>query len=243
VSYTAYKYRKWDKYAKRIITHQELYFASPKVFNDLFDCQAHGIMSKYQFADAPFIITGSGQILNHPNPCALLDEATKRGVDKCGVCCFSKSYNSILMWAHYADYNRGVCFRFDLKKIEQPDRLFANVNYVKTKPIYDYCDSNADKSTWFYCKNRIWKYEREIRGLIFPPQIIKDERYRKVQFPKAALKEIIFGANFADENTYDEVICLCKEYGFRNVKFFVMQATIDSDSYKLLKVPLQIESA
>lgn len=238
MSRIAYKYKAWDKYAKRIITHQELYFASPKDFNDIFDCQAHGIMSNYQFAANPIIITGDGRILNHPNPSALLDKATKMGVETCGVCCFSKIYNSILMWSHYANYNRGICFRFDLNKIDLTNGLFENITYVKSKPIYDYNNPNEDKSKWFFYKNSVWKYEKEIRGLIFPPANIKNERYRKVLFPKEALQEIIFGVNFTDKSTYDEVICLCKEHGFQNIRFSYMQATTDSDSYKLIKEPI-----
>ena len=237
---TAYKYKAWDKYAKRIITHQELYFSSPKDFNDIFDCQVHGIMSNYQFKDNPFVFIGDGSMLNCPNPCSLLDWATKRGIDTCGVCCFSKSYNSILMWSHYADYNRGVCFKFDLYKIELATGLFSDIIYVKNKPIYDYTNKNEDKSKWFIYKSIVWKYEREIRGIIPPPENAKNERYRKVKFPKEALKEIIFGANYTDKSKYDEVIGLCKEHGFHNVKFSVMQPTTDSESYKLLKKPLQI---
>ena len=240
MSYRAYKYKAWDKYAKRIITHQELYFASPKDFNDIFDCQAHGTMSNYQFANDPILITGDGRIIHYPgNPSTLLDKATKRGVDTCGVCCFSKSYNSILMWSHYADYNKGVCFRFDLDKIKI-NVGFADIIYVKNKPTYDYNNPDENKLKWFFYKNRVWKYEREIRGLIFPPHPIRNERYRKVKFPKEALKEIIFGANYTDKSTYNEAISLCKEHGFHNVKFSFMEATTDSDSYKLIKEPLLV---
>ena len=239
--YTAYKYRKWDNYAKRIITHQELYFADPTTFNDIFDCQAYGFIGNYQFADNPFIITGDLDVHHiNGNPSALLNWSVRRNLAKCGVCCFSKSYDSILMWSHYADYNRGVCFNFDLNIIELKNGLFGDITYVKNKPKYDFCDPNADKSKWFYCKNRVWKYEREIRGLIFPPSVIKDERYRKVKFPKEALKEIIFGAHYTDKNTYSEIIDLCREHGFNNVRFSFMQGSTDTDSYKLHKVLLSI---
>ena len=116
--------------------------------------------------------------------------------------------------------------------------LFENITYVKSRPIYDYNNPNEDKSKWFFYKNSVWKYEKEIRGLIFPPANIKNERYRKVLFPKEALQEIIFGVNFTDKSTYDEVICLCKEHGFQNIRFSYMQATTDSDSYKLIKEPI-----
>jgi len=239
MSKCAYKYKAWDKYARRIITHQELYFASPKDFNDVFDCQAHGIMSNNQFAENPFIII-DGKIIPYPNPSALLDKATKRGIDTCGVCCFSRAYNSILMWSHYADYNRGICFRFDLDKIKI-NGLFANVTYVRNKPIYDYTDPNEDKSKWFFYKYSAWKYEREIRGVVFSLENVKREQYRKVKFPKEALKEIIFGTNYTDKSTYDEVIDLCHDYGFHNVKFSFMEATTSSESYKLIKNPLFVK--
>ena len=238
MSNTAYKYKKWDKYAKRIITHQELYFASPKEFNDFFDCQAYCIISNYQFANNPFIIVG-GKI--HPyngNPCDLLYKATKLSVDTYGVCCFSKSYDSILMWSHYAYYNRGVCFKFDLEIIEKRINVyFDKVAYVKSKPTFDFNNSNEDKRKWFFYKNRVWKYEREVRGLISPPINAKGKPNRKVIFPKEALKEIIFGANI-DKKTYNEIVDLCNKYGFHKVKFSYMKAITNSDSYKLLKIPL-----
>ncbi len=31
------------------------------------------------------------------------------------VCCFSKDSHSTLMWAHYADLNKGICMGYDFK--------------------------------------------------------------------------------------------------------------------------------
>lgn len=144
------------------------------------------------------------------------------------------------MWSHYADYNRGVCFRFDLKKIKQ-NVGFANIKYVKKKPIYDFNNSREDESKWFIYKSHVWKYEREVRGIIAPPQKIKNKQYRKVNFPKEALKEIIFGAN-TKKRTCEEIIGLCKENGFQDLQFSVMKPTTNADTYKLLKVPLLIDT-
>lgn len=219
-----------------------MYFASPTTFNDLFDCQACGIIKDYKFAGYPFRITAEGKLQFYEvDPIAFMNDHMKHKIAECGVCCFSKSYDSILMWSHYADYNRGVCFKFDVDNIKI-NGLFDNITYTKTKPIYDFKNPMEDKAKWFFYKNYVWKYEREVRGLIFPPSNMKDERYRKVKFPKEALKEIIFGVNYTDNYTYREVIDLCHKYGFHNVKFSFMQATINSDSYKLLKIPLRISS-
>lgn len=242
MSRTAYKYRRWDEYTKRIITHQELYFADPKEFNDIFDCQACGIIKDYNPPCAPFSIIEKGNIrfYNNIDPIKLLNEVTKQNISKCGVCCFSKTYNSILMWSHYAHYNRGVCFRFDLDEINLTNGLFDDVKYVRSKPIFDFNDLDEDLSKWFFYKYKVWKYEREIRGLIFPPQNAEDEQYRKLQFPREALKEIIFGANIAKQ-TFEEIIGLCGCYGFHNIKFSFIQATTNTDVYKLVKVPLRVK--
>lgn len=240
MSFTAYKYKQWDKYTKKIITHQELYFSSPKDFNDLFDCQACGTIKDYNPILPPFSFTKEGEIRYYEvDPIAFLNNTTQRGIDNmCGVCCFSKSYNSILMWAHYANYNRGVCFKFDLHTLEKKisGLFFDNVEYVKRKPLCDYSDSEAEKYKWFISKYRVWKYEKEVRGLIFSKKFSKNNEYRKIKFPKEALKEIIFGPN-SNKKTRNEIICLCHQYGFNKVKFSLMQASTNSDSYKLQKVP------
>lgn len=234
----AYKYKAWDKFAKRIITRRELYFANPLTFNDIFDCQALGIVKDYKFAGYPLRITEERKLQFYKvNPIVFLNDYMRQKIAEHGICCFSKSYDSILMWSHYADYNRGVCFKFDVDIIESKiSGLFENVTYVKKKPTYDFKNPEEDKSKWFFYKNRVWKYEKEVRGLIFPPNITKDEKYRKVKFPKDALKEIIFGAN-TDKHIYDEIICLCHKHGFSKVKFSFIKATTNSDSYKLQKMP------
>ncbi len=45
------------------------------------------------------------------------------------ISCFSRRKDSILMWSHYADSHRGVCFEYDITKNEN----FAEVKYSKKK--------------------------------------------------------------------------------------------------------------
>lgn len=240
MSHLAYKYRAWNNFTKRIITHQELYFANPMTFNDIFDCQACGTIGnlnpeKYSWEDKKerrirYALTDSINLLNK-------DMSHK--IYRFGVCCFSKKCDSILMWSHYADYHKGLCFVFDLDKVPL-NGLFADIIYANTKPRYDYCDEDEDPLKWFIYKHKDWKYEKEVRGILIPPKNAKTERYRKVHFPKKALKEIIFGAKYPDRNEpFGQVIGLCQDYGF-NIKYSIMQETIISDAYKLMKVPLTV---
>ena len=242
MSKTGYKYRKWDdEFTKRIITHQELYFSNPKDFNDIFDCRICGTIGGVNPEDYSWEDKKEGKIRRLlTDSLSFFNKQTVNFVDKFGVCCFSKRCDSILMWSHYADYHRGICFRFDLDKIIF-DGGFAKVRYVKTKPQYDYCNSNEDMLKWFVYKHRDWRYEKEIRGILIPPENCHDNSYRKVYFPKEALKEIIFGAKYQDTyGSFGQVIELCQEYGY-NVEYSIMQETTISDAYKLQRVPLSID--
>jgi len=37
----------------------------------------------------------------------------QKEIDNAGITCFSKVRDDILMWAHYADKHKGLCFEFD----------------------------------------------------------------------------------------------------------------------------------
>lgn len=238
-----YKYCKWDKYARRIITHQELYFNNPLMFNDIFDCQAYGTIGDLMPENYSWTDKKDRQVRR-----AIVDilcnlhEDIADGISKFGVCCFSKKYNNILMWSHYADYHRGICFKFDLDKIST-NGCFSDIQYVRSKPHFDFTNPNDDPFKWFFYKSTIWRYEQEIRSLIIPPLKAKSERYRKVHFPKEALKEIIFGVDFLKGNargdSYGSIIGLCQDNGF-DVKFSVMQTNKLTKEYKLRKAPMTI---
>ena len=52
--------------------------------------------------------------------------------DKSLIGCFSKRWNSILMWSHYADCHKGVCIEF-----ERPKEGFLDVEYSKRRKSFD----------------------------------------------------------------------------------------------------------
>src|SRR6516165_6791682 len=43
-----------------------------------------------------------------------LERKERRIVELHSALCFSKSWNNILMWSHYADKHRGICLGFDV---------------------------------------------------------------------------------------------------------------------------------
>lgn len=100
------------------------------------------------------------------------------------ISCFSKRYDSILMWSHYGDKHKGICIEFD-----RPNKDFLDVKYSKkrckfdledtTRRVLGYMLSNEevdvnDKglirciSKPFIVKSLDWKYEEEVRCILSP---------------------------------------------------------------------------
>lgn len=100
------------------------------------------------------------------------------------ISCFSKRYDSILMWSHYGDKHKGICVEFD-----RPDKDFLDVKYSKkrckfdledtTRRVLGYMLSNEevdvnDKglirciSKPFIVKSFDWQYEEEVRCILSP---------------------------------------------------------------------------
>lgn len=138
-----YKYRDWSNtYHKNILLKNELYLASPKDFNDPFDCRIPPNLIDLTQAEKDRYI----------NDLAIsqLDEAQKRGKDfeyllrklekhfenpkeaqnyynelmfksqnkYYGVLSLSTRWNSILMWSHYSNCHTGFCVGFWEEKLK-----------------------------------------------------------------------------------------------------------------------------
>ena len=117
-----YKYREVGEYTEKILTDHTLWFNHPKNFNDPFDCWAN-IQEIDSDAFEKFVTEN-----NHSKYYAdikkrissittdKLKEDIDRALNDIGVCCFSKTEKSILMWSHYSKYHEGICLEFDILK-------------------------------------------------------------------------------------------------------------------------------
>jgi len=110
-----------------------------------------------------------------------------------GISCFSELYDSILMWSHYADKNKGICIEYDsnkpmfdlAKKVTYSENIYTiNVkNELELTP--EYIDSEIIKLC--YHKYNGWNYEKEWRILFQSNGLVEYE-------PKS-LTAIYFGSN------------------------------------------------
>lgn len=142
-----YKYRplyngnknsyEFNKHTLSILQKGELYFSTPKEFNDPFDClfpilsyeiTKEQVKEKLHSKDIEsretrkqlkayirdFCNKDIDNYVDYFNTLIKTDpkflyELNRDQSDKFEICCFSKNYKNILMWSHYADSHKGIC--------------------------------------------------------------------------------------------------------------------------------------
>jgi hypothetical protein len=107
----------------------------------------------------------------------------KEAKRKYKICSLSATYDSHLLWAHYAGGFDGVAIEIELpaknpniKKVE-PRGVFASVN------LKNALDEKEVAKTILFSKYDVWSYEKEIR-------ILNDETFYKLRKP---VKRVIAG--------------------------------------------------
>lgn len=172
---------------EKLLLGNELYFSSPASFNDPFDCKPafdFTVTRKELLADYERLTERYGtrlsrkdrredqrQLLKDPsrNPKSAAFQRTFQDTHdefmaKVGVYCVSEVNDDILMWAHYADSNKGICLEFDglgnLMALAQP------VKYQQRRPVIRQFRAEerllaADLT--LLTKAEHWKYEKEWR--------------------------------------------------------------------------------
>lgn len=138
-----YKYRRWDNQNdRRLLTHNEIFFSSPRRFNDPFD---FGIPLRFDLADEDYLselyekIRNSGymdidraesisgqnreqvvrQIKHSQFYLADHASAIENRFKEFGIFSMSAVPDNILMWSHYSDSHCGFCVGFDTQKLDE----------------------------------------------------------------------------------------------------------------------------
>lgn len=214
-----YKYRPIDKHTMKILINNELWFASPKTFNDPFDCKFHYVyrsnrredwlnwLDKQEIPNREKKLvrkmldremdTLEETISKRYNPEKLLDEI--------GVVSFSQCNNSILLWSHYAENHQGICMGFKtmgLQTMEMDEPVQSipifQIKYKNTLPpaFNGLTDDPIHLTEFLKIKHREWRYEKEYRLIALMEHI----KARNVKFNKETLGEIVFGLRISDSD-------------------------------------------
>ena len=135
-SETLYKYRDWnDKFHKKMLTENEVYFSNNYSFNDPFDLNLPIVISgTTQFDELSFREDFSRSNRREPTKKEINDalrnfpnlarkhpeiiEETKKEMEqivrnieeRLGVFCLSRNRSNTLMWGHYANSHKGFFY-------------------------------------------------------------------------------------------------------------------------------------
>lgn len=201
-----FKYCKFDVNALQIIINKTLYFSSPDKLNDPLDAQFDlKIKNPKHFSEETReIIRESTSDLSeeirmvlrglHPKSVNLPSQEklfkeyfTYIQNTFSGICCFSQTHSDNLLWTHYADQARGICFVFDKEKLHESFKKYLigsnyrmkhhNVTYkgVKRLDLRIYKNGEFDyTSAHLFSKTSHWRYEKEYRFVL--------EKYKKTLF-------------------------------------------------------------
>lgn len=215
-----FKYLPFSSNSLKILINGELWLGLPKNLNDPFECEF--LIKTYNSLPRKgiieFIYNRNPELLNkktleekileisldrnvfHTDFHFLLKKTLK---EKYGVTSFSYVKDDILMWAHYADGNKGFCIVFDkyllLETLKYP-KEWINFNEVIYKPKLVEAELLIDKNSISFknakeilvSKLNVWKRENETRLFtIFPNSTAS----RSIKFDKKCIKGLIFGEN------------------------------------------------
>lgn len=143
------------------------------------------------------------------------------------LCSFSERNDSMLMWAHYANYHQGFCIEYDLVNIPRSDfrrrflypTIYSDNMFDATehmlKGVDDESFNNLHLSLAALIKAKDWEYEKEWR-LVFANGIFKEEKSYEIGFPKM----VYLGTKIKSEDQ-ETIISICNE---RGIPFCKMKA-------------------
>lgn len=104
-----------------------------------------------------------------------------------GLLCFSRSWNSPLLWGHYADKHKGICLGFEI-----PNRLLRRVKYASTRLRKPKVPDEAFVKRLLFIKFEHWSYEEEYRLYVSLNKPEGEHHYAGFS-EEMALREVIVG--------------------------------------------------
>lgn len=217
----------------KMLSQPYIWFSDPKTFNDPFELPnviEKNWTSEEEWRDFKFIFNskkdkmielkqmGSAEEayidLKLSSSSILKDildfklDALEKAMGQARVACFSRYYDNVLMWSHYANKHTGVVIGYNLEKITDQNVHFrgSDVNYkkhVNKIRAGDFAGSVADLLQSEYIEQKLftkhpsWAYEQEYRLL--------NQESTEGEHPISAecISELYYGCNIAP---YDKTL-------------------------------------
>lgn len=243
-----YKYSSFTAQNLENLKNQQIYFNSPKNFNDPYDCSVIPVIktpsdNDVEILRAQFLrdkigneetqrdfVNATRQTLREMIVRSAQKMATakvKEFSETRGVSCFSEGCDNLLMWAHYGGNYKGFCLEFDTNRLPE----FHKVQYSELMPQFDpvpllrspdNVEDDGGVMSMFLSKSKSWAYEKEWRLL-----------HQNAGTPFGYHSEALTGVYFGPEvsNAALEIICLILRGQNEGVRFW--RGARDATRYKV----------
>jgi len=157
------------------------YLSNPKDFNDPFDCNIN--------------------LVENVDDLDKLQVVSRNTYKNIGICSFSETLDSHLMWAHYTNNYNGFVLGFDGENIEIKSKKEQVSRLTLTRVIYPLEPKTIKKEFpfaehyIFTTKLKHWHYEKEWRLIV---QLKNDDR--TIEYFKRSVKQIYVGHKLIDRS-------------------------------------------
>ncbi len=254
-----YKYRDWtDEYSKRSVKDLEVFFPSPRQFNDPFDCaippdpftateddiraRAARLVARDmpdanridQLYETDVLLKRFERNSKNPEFRENWERDTKQAMDdNFGVLSLTTDRTSILMWSYYANKHEGFCVGYDVRVLLDAVKPVAHEAYALSRVKYqrDFPDL------------RLEGYVNTI-DLVMALLTTKakdwehEQEYRltlegrnemPISLPKCAIVEVIVGARMPSDHV-EEIESLLEGHGLLST---LRRAELAKDEYAI----------
>jgi hypothetical protein len=256
-----YKFRNWsDPVHKRWLLNREIYFASPKQFNDPFDC---AINYRYDLLSQEEKFEKCYDMQREINRLSSDDEIKRQAYnllregnlerdkllennktiirsmiqERVGILALTKTKDHILLWSHYSDYHRGICIGYD------KDRLISDlkIKYNSFEKIFFGMDVNYIEKYPIIIPKKGITPEEYVRNPISTKAKYweYEQEYRILllngareltNVPDETINEITLGCNMSEQDQINIV-----EYVIKNLpKMNIYRAKMHDESFELV---------
>lgn len=208
-----YKYCPVTEYSLDSLRTGAFWFATPRSFNDPFDCAITIAEDALQESIEHVLrrITANPRVANSiPPERWQADERDAQAFAKfrhslsivlndAGVLCLAEACDDLLMWGHYGNSHRGICIGFQRDPSTVLGKAAQPVKYRSDYPRLSFADFdpaiNPHSLDWLWLtKAAAWSYEREWRVLM--PQ---GNRLYSIDAP---ITTVVFGACISDADRH-----------------------------------------
>jgi Protein of unknown function (DUF2971) len=245
-----FRYEGFNILSLQNLKAQSIYFASPKQFNDPYDCaitaalddtntQDFELVRNRYMARFPEYSEPKSQLISMSDEefkamvlrvtSEVLSKSKDQFLSKNGVSCFSENNDDLLMWAHYGGRYKGFCLEFDTTY--EPFSKLYKVKYVHEIPkikIGSFYENEVELIRDLYCtKSKSWEYEKEWRCI--------HQNVQRFTYEAAALKAVYFGPDIEQESL--EIICLILRGQNPNVEYWRGQKSKERFNVEFEKFP------